>query len=538
MLDYHFVYIQRSISIIGFQKIILINSYILFTNHCYHINFVSQTSPVTLDGKSHSTVSRTPFHDNQHHHHHQLNHHEHHEHHHHQQEHQHHTDRKELLFIITEARAKLADTLHTEKKLILTSANPTDTISSSHGAGHGSGVGTTHSPSPTFFHNLLFRSNRASQQRATDQTHRAVERVFAARLLQQRHHLSASDFELNLVDAPLYDTPLAAGCADRTPSWPTGCPTLRYRSVDGSCNNAAHPRWGAAGAPMARLLAPAYEDGIWEPRWRSRVGGVLPNARTVSRQLFADIDRPHGMHNLLLMQFGQFLTHDITHSASITTDDGQAVGCCTADGAAVLPDDRRHWACLPIEIEGTDEFYGPFGQRCISMVRSALAVDDDDWGRCSLGYAKQLSKVSHYIDGSAVYGSDERTQEEVRSFRGGRLRVLDDFGRDLLPLVGAGAPACGTERGPCFMAGDGRSNQIVTLTALHTVWLRQHNRLADGLAALNEHWEDERVFQEARRIVVAQLQHIVYAEWLPYVIGEKRGWKVVEGKVIRVLEWM
>lgn len=415
------------------------------------------------------------------------------------------------MLIIREARAQLAHTLATEKhqQPMLTSTNRP----SEHGA-------ATHSPSPTFFHNLLFRSSPRSQQQATDQTHRALERIYASRLFKQRHHLPADDFELGRVDVPLYGTPLSVGCAAAQPT-DAGCPALRFRSADGSCNNAAHPRWGAAGAPMSRLLAPAYEDGIWEPRWRSYLGdAALPNARTVSRNLFADVDRPHAGYNLLLMQFGQLLTHDITHSTSITTDDGRAVDCCTPDSAAVLPDDRLHWACLPIELDDGDTLYGPFGQRCMSVVRSALAVEDDDGGRCSLGYAKQLSKVSHYMDASAVYGSDDGTQASVRSFRGGRLRVLDDFGRELLPLVGAGAPACGTERGPCFLAGDGRSNQIVTLAALHTVWMREHNRLADGLAAMNAHWDDERVFQEARRIVGAQLQHIVYGEWLPLVIGE------------------
>lgn len=70
---------------------------------------------------------------------------------------------------------------------------------------------------------------------------------------------------------------------------------------------------------MERLLPPSYEDGIWEPRSIAVDGGPLPNARTASRELFEDVDRPHAYYNLLLMQFGQFLTHDISQSSSITT---------------------------------------------------------------------------------------------------------------------------------------------------------------------------------------------------------------------------
>merc|ERR1719483_1994207 len=68
---------------------------------------------------------------------------------------------------------------------------------------------------------------------------------------------------------------------------------------------------------------------------------------------------------------------------------------------------------------------------------------------------------------------------------------------------------------PC----DSRSNEQPGLTAYHTVWLREHNRLAVELKYLNPHWNDEKLYQEAKKILTAEMQHITYNEWLPIVLG-------------------
>ena len=73
-----------------------------------------------------------------------------------------------------------------------------------------------------------------------------------------------------------------------------------------------------------------------------------------------------------------------------------------------------------------------------------------------------------------------------------------------------------------FLTGDQRVNQYTGLTVLHIVWIRLHNKYANQLALINPKWDDERLYQETKKIVAALVQHITYNEYLPSVLGRYR----------------
>lgn len=74
----------------------------------------------------------------------------------------------------------------------------------------------------------------------------------------------------------------------------------------------------------------------------------------------------------------------------------------------------------------------------------------------------------------------------------------------------------------CYEFGDPRGNQNLGLATLSIIFLREHNRIARELAEMNRHWDDETLFQEARRINIAQYQYITYYEWNPNFYGYER----------------
>lgn len=157
-----------------------------------------------------------------------------------------------------------------------------------------------------------------------------------------------------------------------------------------------------------------------------------------------------------------------------------------------------------------DPWLGPFGIRCLEFLRSAPAQRRD----CLLSWREQTNQVTSYLDASTIYSSNERMSERSRLFLNGLLLFGRGSPQDDVCLRGALASNC-------IRPGDMRSGEQPGLLAMHHVWVLEHNRVANELAEMNLHWSDEKIYQEARRIIGAMVQHITYREFLPLVLGRE-----------------
>lgn len=293
------------------------------------------------------------------------------------------------------------------------------------------------------------------------------------------------------------------------PSNTTGCdPNYPWRKIDGSCNNLANPHFGASNQPMPRLLGAKFDLGM--VRTFAEDGSLLPNPRFISTGLNLPPRRSTN-HNLIVMQIGQFVDHDQILTSHVLGPDGESRQCKSC----------KSWTdpvCMPIPIPSDDPFFPSHsedGERnCLPFNRNVVFE----------GKYQTVDPVNFntgFLDLSTVYASDHCQCDELRLFRYGLMRMEQPWylPKGFPPVGFGGFEDCRLKSNKCMVTGDARGNEHLILLVFHTIFLREHNRIAKKLFSINKHWEDERIFQEARRINIAQYQHSIYAEYLPVFLG-------------------
>ncbi len=247
----------------------------------------------------------------------------------------------------------------------------------------------------------------------------------------------------------------------------------RFRTADGSWNNLSDPKEGAAGTRFPR-----------NARVRPPSAGDLldPSPREISRRLLTRRDENCTVPflNLLAASWIQFQNHDWISHGERTGEDAFEIP---------LADDD------PIRLK--------FGQNSLYVPRTP----PDPTRRDGDPPATHLNEVTHWWDGSQIYGSDADTQRRLRTGNGGRLR-LDEDGR--LPLDDNGIELTGFVR-----------NWWVGLSLLHTLFVQEHNAICEHLASRYPEWNDDRLFQVARLINAALMAKIHTIEWTPAILPNR-----------------
>ncbi|XP_064364587.1 thyroid peroxidase [Dromaius novaehollandiae] len=387
---------------------------------------------------------------------------------------------------------------------------------------------------------LLLAFSKSPEQESRDISQAAERMEMSIQVLKQEvcQKRKRSLHPTDLLSADLLTTIAnISGCLPYMlpPKCPNNCLANKYRLITGACNNREHPRWGASNTALARWLPPSYEDGLGQPRgWNPGAlynGVQLPLVREVTRKIIHASNEAVTEDNLysdIIMAWGQYIDHDIAFTPQSTSRTTFLTGVeCQRTCENQNP-------CFPIQVTTNDTLSK--GMDCLPFYRSSPACGTGDhgvlFGNLSvLNPRQQINGLTSFLDASTVYGSTPAAENKLRNLTSseGLLRVnlkYSDNSQEYLPFVDLIPSPCAQdssasegERIECFLAGDSRSSEVTSLTAMHTLWLREHNRLARALKSMNRHWSPETVYQEARKIVGALHQIITVRDYIPKIIG-------------------
>ena len=245
------------------------------------------------------------------------------------------------------------------------------------------------------------------------------------------------------------------------------------RTFDGTGNDLSAPRMGAVGATFGRNMAPDFRPDRFDE----------PNPVTVSeRLLYRERFIPARTLNVLAAAWIQFQVHDWVNHARHRLGE--------ADVLVPLPPGRT-WSSTS-------------GGPAESVMRIAGNRSHDPDG--TPGFQRLFGNAaSHWWDGSEVYGCDPATAATLRE--GPKLRLT---GAGYLPADLNGQEITGFNE-----------SWWLGLSALHTLFAREHNLLCDELRAHYRGWSDDRVYHTARLIVSALIAKIHTTEWTPAILATK-----------------
>jgi hypothetical protein len=282
---------------------------------------------------------------------------------------------------------------------------------------------------------------------------------------------------------------------------------IEYRSYDGSGNNVNNPTWGTNGSPFQHPFNTTfYADSISEPRGQGYhiQPPLLPPERFIRNTVIRGQGPPDPAPSSdWAWVVGEYLAFETVRTI----------------GNASEP-----WN-IPID-NATDAYYYAQHNGSISFARCNFVGTT---GTAPSNPRIQTNGATPYIDAQTVYGENVATAAYLRNGTGGLLKwqpgpdgELPTFYGDPTQLPAGVTPANNANNVPTaqlFALGSPRVNQQPQSMCLNILWRREHNRLARSLAQQNPTWNDETLYQEARRRVIAYMQHFYETEYMPMLLG-------------------
>lgn len=270
-------------------------------------------------------------------------------------------------------------------------------------------------------------------------------------------------FENNLIDVEDWEARNAEIVCDER--------SLTARTEDGTCNILSNPAEGAANIRFGRNVAREASRGETDTL-------LTPNPRDISNNLMArDEFKPAASLNFIAASWIQFMTHDWFDHGPGTTENAIEVPLPAGD---------------------------PLGTGSLQVKRTLADPTRTD---AEAGQPETyVNKNTHWWDGSQIYGSDKATNDEIRAFVGGKLKINSD---GTLPTgFFGGVPVTGFSE-----------NWWVGLSMLHQLFVREHNAIADMLNSKYPGMSDQWVYDRARLINSALMAKIHTVEWTPAIIA-------------------
>ena len=290
--------------------------------------------------------------------------------------------------------------------------------------------------------------------------------------------LNLLSLRLDLRDMNLFDTstPIRKHGLEEPPP-----EVLTARRPDGSWNDLDDPDMGSTGSAFTRNIDPKRIKPEKPPRLHD------PSARKVSLELMTrDEFKPAKTLNVLAAAWIQFENHNWFFHGRGKPDEVMDV--------PIEPDDD--WPEHPMRV-----------RRTVAVPAHHTRSSGEGGGAVDYGNTE-----THWWDGSQLYGSSQETQNAVRTFEDGKLklgengRLLPDPDEDGVDLTGF------------------NENWWFGLSCLHTLFTKEHNAICDVLKRENPRWDDLRLFDTAWLINSALMAKIHTVEWTPGIVNTPALW--------------